>query len=106
MSYFGGRKDAKQSTREAIVGLRQQLQMIEKKEEYTMKRIEEEQRKARANVTTNRNGMSCFTKYHRTIVLPWEGVRLSQPKSFLSFCYDSLLYLSMLENCALTFLYH
>jgi len=32
MSYFGGRRDPKQSARDAIVTLRQQLQMIEKKE--------------------------------------------------------------------------
>ena len=56
MSYFGGRKDSKQATRNAIVTLRQQLQMLEKKEEHTQRRIEEETNKARANATTNKQG--------------------------------------------------
>ncbi|KAJ3506040.1 hypothetical protein NLJ89_g7091 [Agrocybe chaxingu] len=55
MSYFGaGRKDPKQTARDAIVGLRQQLQMIEKKEEYLQKKIEEETKKAKANAVTNK----------------------------------------------------
>lgn len=55
MSYFGaGRKDPKQTARDAIVGLRQQLQMIEKKEEYLQKKIEEETKKARANAVSNK----------------------------------------------------
>jgi len=55
MSYFGGRRDPKQSARDAIVTLRQQLQMIEKKEEYLQKKIDEELKKARDNAVTNRN---------------------------------------------------
>ena len=47
MSYFGGRRDPKQSSRDAIVTLRQQLQMIEKKEDYLQKKIEEETKKAK-----------------------------------------------------------
>ncbi|PPR05640.1 hypothetical protein CVT24_002866 [Panaeolus cyanescens] len=55
MSYFGGgRRDPKQTARDAIVGLRQQLQMIEKKEEYLQKKIEEETKKARANAVSNK----------------------------------------------------
>ncbi|KAG8990974.1 ESCRT-III subunit protein snf7 [Tulasnella sp. 427] len=54
MSYFGGRKDPKQTTREAIVGLRQQLQMLEKKEEYLLKKIDEELKKAKANAISNK----------------------------------------------------
>ncbi|OJA17024.1 hypothetical protein AZE42_00606, partial [Rhizopogon vesiculosus] len=54
MSYFGGRRDTKQSARDAIVGLRQQLQMIEKKEEYLQKKIEEELKKAKANAVSNK----------------------------------------------------
>ncbi|KAI0677067.1 Snf7-domain-containing protein [Trametes maxima] len=54
MSYFGGRRDPKQSSRDAIVTLRQQLQMIEKKEEYLQKKIEEEVKKARENAVSNR----------------------------------------------------
>jgi len=54
MSYFGGRRDPKLSSRDAIVTLRQQLQMIEKKEEYLQKKVEEEVKKARANAVTNK----------------------------------------------------
>lgn len=56
MSYFGARRDPKQSARDAIVTLRQQLQMIEKKEEYLQKKIDEELNKARANAVSNKNG--------------------------------------------------
>jgi charged multivesicular body protein 4A/B len=54
MGYFGGRKDPKASAREAIVGLRQQLQMLEKKEEYTQKKIDEELKKAKSNAVSNK----------------------------------------------------
>ncbi|EEB94382.1 hypothetical protein MPER_06814, partial [Moniliophthora perniciosa FA553] len=53
MSMFGGRKDPKQSARDAIVGLRQQLQMIEKKEEYLQKRMGRKLKKAKANAVSN-----------------------------------------------------
>ncbi|RDX53619.1 Snf7-domain-containing protein [Lentinus brumalis] len=58
MSYFGGRRDPKQSSRDAIVTLRQQLQMIEKKEEYLQKKVDEEMKKARANAVSNKAGES------------------------------------------------
>ena len=56
MSYFGGRRDPKQSSRDAIVTLRQQLQMIEKKEDYLQKKIDEELKKAKANAVSNKAG--------------------------------------------------
>ncbi|RPD80668.1 Snf7-domain-containing protein [Lentinus tigrinus ALCF2SS1-7] len=54
MSYFGGRRDPKTSSRDAIVTLRQQLQMIEKKEEYLHKKVDEEMKKAKANAVSNK----------------------------------------------------
>ena len=54
--WFSGRKDPKESAREAIVGLRQQLLMLEKKEEHLQRKIEEETKKARANATSNKRG--------------------------------------------------
>jgi charged multivesicular body protein 4A/B len=60
MSYFGGRRDSKQSSRDAIVNLRQQLQMVEKKEEYLQKKIDEELRKAKANAVSNKQGAFRF----------------------------------------------
>lgn len=59
MSYFGGRRDPKASSRDAIVRLRQQLQMIEKKGEYLQKKIEEETKTARANAVANKQGVFC-----------------------------------------------
>ena len=58
MGYFGGRRDPKQSSRDAIVTLRQQLQLIDKKEEYLQKKIDEEMKKAKANAVTNKAGAS------------------------------------------------
>lgn len=56
MSYFGARRDPRQAARDAIVNLRQQLQMIDKKEEHLQKKIEEETKKARANAVSNKTG--------------------------------------------------
>ena len=56
MSYFGGRRDPKQSSRDAIVTLRQQLQMLEKKEEHLQRKIDEDLKKAKANAVSNKAG--------------------------------------------------
>lgn len=56
MSFFGGRRDSKQAARDAIVSLRQQLQMIEKKEDHLQKKIDEELKKAKANAVSNKAG--------------------------------------------------
>jgi len=53
MSYFG-RRDTQQSAREAIVVLRQQLQMIEKKEEHLQKKIDQDLKIAKANAVSNK----------------------------------------------------
>jgi charged multivesicular body protein 4 len=58
MSSLWGRKDTQAVSRDAIVGLRQQLQMLEKKEEYTLKKVEEELAKAKATAVSNKTGMS------------------------------------------------
>lgn len=49
-----GKKENKNSARDAIVGLRQQLLMLEKQEEHLNKKIDNELQKAKANVTTNK----------------------------------------------------
>lgn len=53
MGYFG-RRDPKQSARDAIVGLRQQLQMIEKKEEYLLNKIDKDLKEAKAYAVSNK----------------------------------------------------
>ncbi|KAF8487571.1 late endosome to vacuole transport-related protein [Gautieria morchelliformis] len=55
MSYITGRRDTKASARDAIVTLRQQLGMLEKKEEYLQKKIDDEVRKAKANAVSNKS---------------------------------------------------
>lgn len=62
MSYFGARKDPKQSARDAIVTLRQQLQMLEKKEEHLQKKIDEELKKARQNAVSNKPAATAALK--------------------------------------------
>jgi charged multivesicular body protein 4A/B len=56
LSYFSGPRDTKTTTRQAIVGIREQLSMLDKKEEHLEKKIEEELKKAKANATTNKAG--------------------------------------------------
>jgi len=62
MSYFGARRDPKQSAMDAIVTLRQQLQMIEKKEEHLQKKIDEELKKARSNALSNKTAATAALK--------------------------------------------
>jgi len=54
MGWFGGRGDSRESAREAIVGLRQQLLVLTKKEEFLQQKIDDELKRARANATTNK----------------------------------------------------
>ena len=58
LSYFTGSRDTKQTARTAIVGIREQLAMLDKKEEYLEKKIEEELKKAKANAVSNKAGAS------------------------------------------------
>ena len=73
MSYFGGRKDSKQVTRDAIVGLREQLVMLEKKEEYLTKKIDEELKKAKSNAVSNKTGMHRYAYQLSFLVLSLDG---------------------------------
>lgn len=51
-SWFGGR--SRTAPRDAIVGLRENLLMLDKKEQHLHKKIEEQQNKARSLVSTNK----------------------------------------------------
>ncbi|KAK0555205.1 ESCRT-III subunit protein snf7 [Tilletia horrida] len=53
-SWLTGKPDTKNKPREAIVGLRSQLIMLEKQEEHLNKKIEDETRKAKAAISTNK----------------------------------------------------
>jgi hypothetical protein len=56
MRYFTGRGDSKQTARDAIVSLREQLMMIEKKEEHLQRQIAQDLATAKANAVSNKNG--------------------------------------------------
>jgi charged multivesicular body protein 4 len=56
MSYFTGRPNSKQTARDAIVSLREQLMMIEKKEEHLQRQIAQDLATAKANAVSNKNG--------------------------------------------------
>jgi charged multivesicular body protein 4 len=63
MSYFTGRRDTKQSARDAIVALREQLITIEKKEEHLQRQIAQDVATAKANAVSNKPGaLFCFKK--------------------------------------------
>ncbi|TIA68416.1 hypothetical protein E3P92_04042 [Wallemia ichthyophaga] len=54
LNQIAGKKDNRGSARDAIVGLRSQLLMLDKKEEHLNKKIDEELKKAKSNATTNK----------------------------------------------------
>jgi charged multivesicular body protein 4 len=58
MNMLGARKDTRQTTTTAIVGLREQLAMIDKKEDHLARLIEEQHNKAKKNAITNKAGAS------------------------------------------------
>jgi len=53
MSWFAGAKDTKKPAREAIIKLRQNLQLLERKEEHLQKQVDDQHAKAKANAVTN-----------------------------------------------------
>ena len=53
-SWISGRRDNKNSARDAIIGLREQLHLMAKKEEHLLTKIDDELRKAKEHVTNNK----------------------------------------------------
>jgi len=61
MSYFTGKpKDSRQSARDSIVGLHSQLLVLNKREEFLQKKIEDELKKAKTNATSNKRREPIF----------------------------------------------
>lgn len=60
--WFGGgaAQKKKDSPKNAILGLRSQLDMLQKRERHLMNQMEEQDAIARKNVNTNKNGDSLF----------------------------------------------
>lgn len=63
-SWFGGgaQQKRKDSPKNAILGLRSQLDMLQKREKYLQSQIDEQDSLARKHVNTNKAG---------TLSLPW-----------------------------------
>lgn len=60
LSWVSGKRENKTAARDAIIGLREQLHLITKKEEHLQAKIDDELRKAKENVTTNKRGVFCI----------------------------------------------
>lgn len=75
----GGAAKKKESPKNAILGLRGQLDMLTKREKHLMSQMAEQDNIARKNVNTNKNGKSsCRTASNTTIrYLPWFNSRES-----------------------------
>lgn len=65
LNWVSGKRDNKNAARDAIIGLREQLHLINKKEEHLLTKIDDELRKAKANVTTNKRGTSLHSQQRR-----------------------------------------
>lgn len=69
-SWFTGTRDTKKPAREAIIRLRQNLQLLERKEQHLQTQIDEQQNKARQNAVSNPEGeLSSDTSL--SLVWPW-----------------------------------
>jgi len=57
--WFGGQsaQSRKDSPKNAILGLRSQLEMLQKRERHLQNQMDEQDTIARKNVSTNKNGM-------------------------------------------------
>jgi len=79
MSYFTGKRDPKQTARDAIVSLREQLMMIEKKEEHLQRQIAQDLATAKANAVSNKTAATAALrrkKMHETDLDKLGGMRL------------------------------
>ncbi|EJT97491.1 Snf7-domain-containing protein [Dacryopinax primogenitus] len=74
LNLFGGRKDPKSTARDAIVNLRQQLGMLEKKEEFTQKKIDEAMRTARANAVSNKSAATMALRRKKALETDLERI--------------------------------
>ncbi|KAJ3559395.1 hypothetical protein NP233_g11271 [Leucocoprinus birnbaumii] len=75
MSYFGWPNDPRGAAREAIAQVRQQLQLLEKKEEHLQKKIDEEMNEAKSNIVSNKS--VCLQALKRKKILEAELDRVS-----------------------------
>jgi len=97
MSYFTGRRDAKQTARDAIVLLREQLMMIEKKEEHLQRQIAQDLATAKANAVSNKNGTpSSSPPFLGQSLIKWSWLRAQFPFYIYIF---SVFWVSLSGHC-------
>ena len=68
--WFGGAaaQKSKDSPKNAILGLRSQLDMLQKREKHLQTQMDEQDGIARKNVATNKNGTAFSSSFHAAIV--------------------------------------
>ena len=92
--WFGGQsaQSRKDSPKNAILGLRSQLEMLQKRERHLQNQMDEQDAIARKNVSTNKNGM-------------WrQGVMVLTMARHICFCTHELLVRKGCGNKSLTLL--
>lgn len=89
MTYFTGTRDTKKPAREAIITLRTNLQVLEKKEEYLQKKIEEELKKAKANAVSNKSSTFRVISWFRPAR---HQALIAAPQSHLIRCFRRVPY--------------
>lgn len=61
LGWFGGGQAKKEAPKKAILQLRGQLEMLNKREKHLQNQIDEQDALARKYVSTNKNGIRAFT---------------------------------------------
>ena len=70
MNLFGKAKAAKTSPKDAIVKLRESLDMLEKREKFLASKIEAELKIAKQNATKNKRG---FLDFYSFLLMKWNS---------------------------------
>ena len=71
--WFGGQsaQKRKDAPKNAILGLRSQLEMLQKREKHLQNQMDEQDAIARKNVSTNKNGRRIATDLLETNAISW-----------------------------------
>lgn len=79
MNLFGKAKAAKTTPKDAIIRLRESLEMLTKRENYLQTKIDNELRIAKTNATKNKRGMYILSLYSYTDDgLSWFGLNTAE----------------------------
>jgi hypothetical protein len=67
LGWFGGGQQKKEAPKKAILQLRGQLEMLNKREKHLQNQMDEQDTIARKFVSSNKNGNSIFTARHQLL---------------------------------------